>query len=191
MGFRMFQGYVAQGCKADGDVIEMGVGMGGAGDPYSCFDTAVYIREKFLDKKIYACDCFKGLPYTEDCSFLKIGECFTFTAEEFIEAVKKEKLENIIVPVVGLFKDTLPSLSDKRFCFAYLDADLYQSTLVAVKFLISRMTIGGVMGFHDCESGSRCKGVIKVIREYMEPNPKYKLMNGNESTYQFFERIKE
>lgn len=186
MGRRIFWCSVKRACKADGDIIELGVGKGGDAGQFCAIETGEYIRDRYPDKKIYACDCFKGLPWGEE--FLSKGECFSETAEQFIKRVKDKSLQEVVIPVVGLFEDTLKTLTDKKFCFAWVDADLYESTLTAVKFLLPRMTEGSIMGFHDYCSDS-CVGVKKVVDKYLLNNPDFEQMEtGYSGIYIFFER---
>ncbi len=152
-----------------GDVIELGVGYGS-----TTFVLAEFIKKNNINKKIYACDCFKGLPYTDkefgvDSDLLK-GECRGYSKEQFQKKVTELGFENIIVIIDGLFEDTLYSqLSDKQFCFAWVDPDLYKATSYAYKFLESRINLKGVVGFHDYKF-FRCPGVTLVVDKEINYN---------------------
>ncbi len=62
-----------------------------------------------------------------------------------------------------MFEDTLyQQLQYKKFCFAWVDADVYQATTFGYKFLEDRMVIGGVIGFHDY-GFALTPGVTKVV----------------------------
>lgn len=178
--------WMKKSISAAGDIIELGVG-GGEGS----LAMGQFLKDNGIKKKVYACDCFKGLPYTDTefgvSSDLKKGECFVVTADKFSSMVKDAGLEGIVIPIIGLFENTLESqLSDKQFCYAWVDADLYKSTLVAYDFLKDRLTPGAIMGFHDYCSG-RCFGVKKVVDEKLLNNPSFTLVGG-ESIYIFFQR---
>lgn len=147
-----------------GDIIELGVGDGD-----TSLELAQYIKKNNLDKKIFSCDVFTGLPYTDKntpvISDLKKGECFGGTIEVFKEKIKKLKLDKIVIPVIGLFEDTLlKELNSKNFCFAFVDVDLYKSALIAYNFLEDRIGKEGILGFHDYDF-------------YRTPGPKFVVDN--------------
>ena len=146
-----------------GDVIELGVGRGTTTFPLA-------IELKGSDKKLYACDTFEGLPAEEQPELypaasrehiLQKGECRGVFGM-FEKMMFDHKVNGIIRPLVGLFENTLDILRNERFCFAWLDADLYSSTLTGYKFLEDRITPGGILGFHDYKF-IRCPGVDMVI----------------------------
>jgi hypothetical protein len=60
--------------------------------------------------------------------------------------------KGLVVFHKGLFKDTLPEVSDKKFCFVHIDCDLYEGARDAVEFFYPRMVTGGVMMFHDYDT---------------------------------------
>ena len=49
----------------------------------------------------------------------------------------------------GQFAETVADVTDQRFCFAHIDADLYSSVLFATGFIFPRLTIGGVIVYDD------------------------------------------
>ena len=51
--------------------------------------------------------------------------------------------------VEGMVENTLPTLDDKTFCFAWVDMDLAKPTRYGIKWLEDRMVKGGIIGFHD------------------------------------------
>ena len=63
----------------------------------------------------------------------------------------------------GLFPGTASELSEKKFSFVHLDADLYESTLEGLRFFYPRMTKGGIIICHDYPY---LKGVPKAFKEY-------------------------
>lgn len=158
--------------KLEGDVIILGVG-----DGVDCIELGKHFTMHNIDKKIYACDCFKGLPYTDEewgiDTPLHVGECFEGTADDFKKQIDKENLGHIVIPVVGLIEDTLTTIPCKKFCFAWLDMDLYYPTLVAYQFLKDKMSLRGIMGFHDYEN-SRCIGIKKAVDEVVVKNEEYR-----------------
>lgn len=158
-----------------GNIIELGVG-------YNSLLMGALLKTYKIKKKVFACDCFRGLPYTDresSNSFhsnLRKGQCFQGDAESFMTEIKDMDLEAYVVLVPGLIEDTLEAkLKDEMFCFAWCDVDLYKSTLVAYRFLENRITKGGVLAFHDYGSAA-CPGVTKVVNETLDRD-RYKEIN--------------
>jgi len=170
----------------DGDIITLGVG-----DGEDCIAIGNKIKESHLKKKVYANDCFKGLPYTDEesgvYSDLEVGECFVVTGKEFANMVKEAGLSDIVIPKIGLFEDTLPTMKDKKFCFAWVDADLYKSTLVSCRYLQNKMSVGGIIGFHDYIS-ERCIGVKQAIDETLELDKSFELVGGGMGIFAFYKK---
>ena len=93
-----------------------------------------------------------------------------------------------ITPIIGLVEETLPLyLKDKIFNFAWVDMDLYQPTSIAYKFLEERLSIGGIIGFHDYKF-PRCPGIEKVVDEEMNKDRFQFILN--EWTCIFFRKVK-
>lgn len=129
--------------EIDGEVIELGTYKGG---------TAYLIGTTFNNvapkKKIYLFDTFDGLPeINKKLDMAYKGNEFQDTSLEsvvsFLKPIKNIKFYK------GLFKDTLPKLPEKKFCFAHIDADLYQSVKESCEFLYPKTVSGGVWIFDD------------------------------------------
>lgn len=170
----------------DGDVLELGVGCG-----KNSVNLAMVIKGLGLDKKVYACDTYSGLPYTDERSGiesdLKRGEFGEFTYQQLRSEALHKGISNILICVVGLVEETLKKdLADKRFCFVWFDLDLYKPTLYSYKFLENRITKGGIIGFHDYEF-IRCPGIKKVVDEVVDKK-KYKKIY-RKGTSIFFKRV--
>lgn len=143
-----------------GSVIELGVYRG-----TTTIALARYLKENSIKKKIYACDTFSGLPYDGKEGIdpmLKKGESSS-PYEVFWDNVVKNKVEEYIIPVHGRIEDTLyTKLPDEVYCLAFLDLDLYESTSFATRYLMPRIVLGGVMGFHDYRFEG-CPGIEIVV----------------------------
>ena len=139
----------------EGDVAECGVGFG---------QTTFILDPHVLStgKKILAFDTFSGLPYDDQIVTphrCKRGEmnCGELFFSRF-RALNKTSIK----PVAGLIENTLKEYSANKFCFVWLDLDLYQATSFAYKFFEDRMSPGGIIGFHDY-GFIRCPGVSIVV----------------------------
>ena len=164
--------------KLQGDVIELGVAAGS-----TTFPLARLMAEQCPEKVLYACDTFEGLPYTESAA-LKKGSINW--GNRFISQYEIAQQTNICM-VKGMCESTLPErLENHKFCFAWLDMDLENSTRFAFKFLEDRIVIGGVVGFHDYKF-HLCPGIEKVVAEI--DRTKWKQLV-HESTCIYFERIR-
>jgi heptosyltransferase-2 len=145
-----------------GHIIELGVYKGG-----SAGATAWSLRQAGIERRIHLCDTFTGMPKTLDW---EIHEENDF-ADTSLLAVR-QRLEKLVphYPIEfhqGLFSDTLPTLSEKQFCFAHIDADLYESVKQACEFVYPRMVKGGVILFDDYGAAT-CPGAQKAIDEFFE-----------------------
>ncbi len=139
-----------------GDVVEFGVAFG---------DTTFPLAKEATNKLVYAFDTFEGIPYddsikaTED--YVKKGECRGYNVMEFMVKAQKENCLNIVI-VKGLFEDTTQKTKLDEICFAWIDADIYQSTKTAWQYVEKRLVINGIVGLHDYVY-TRCPGVKKVV----------------------------
>jgi hypothetical protein len=157
--------------KNGGDLIECGVGCG-----VTSFAMAQWILKRQQNRRLYSCDTFAGLPYTDEASTagvtksdLAVGECGGMTLGDFDKQLITRGIRSVVVPVPGLFEDTLePILCDKKFAFAWVDADLQFSTEVAFRFLHPRLVPNAIIGFHDY-GFVRCPGIKIVVDGEVRP----------------------
>jgi len=161
----------------EGDIIECGVFRG-----QTTIAMAMYLKRNGIDKKIYACDTYGGLPYDGGAidPDLKAGEC-TADFDTFWSNVKAAGVEDYIIPIQGLVEETLPAeFASHTFCLAFLDLDLYEPTSFCAKFLALKIVRGGVMGFHDYKF-ERCPGIEIVVDQEVDKNlyHKYGDTHGN------------
>lgn len=131
--------------EVPGDFIETGVWRGGA-----CILVAYIYKILKIDKKVFVCDSFEGLPppdpkYIQDSNdihhtipFLKIS----------LEEVKQHfanfnVLNDNVVFVKGWFKDTLHVINNDKFSILRLDGDMYGSTIESLDALYHKLSLGG------------------------------------------------
>ena len=150
-----------------GDIAELGVGCG-----KNVFNMACVIKDLGINKKIWALDCFTGLPYTDEetcgiASGSKIGSCYGIVPAQLELELRNRGLNDVVEIVIGLVEETLPvRIADKMFSLVWLDMDLYMPTLFAYKFMEDRIVPGGLIGFHDHES--HFEGITKVVAEAVD-----------------------
>jgi methyltransferase family protein len=118
--------------RVPGNIIEFGVHKG---------DSTRAIRRALgrADKRIFACDSFKGLP--EKYENAEVGHF----------ACKPPRIPGVQI-VEGYFEDSLtPALAKRvgRIALASLDADLYSSTLCALNWLTPLLATGSLLLFDE------------------------------------------
>jgi O-methyltransferase len=131
-----------------GDVAEVGVYKGGTAKMISSLVAGT-------TKQVHLFDTFSGMPLTnpEKDNYYREG----FFNDTSLNSVQKflRNCKNIkIYP--GTFPQTATEVLDRRFCFAHVDVDIYQSTLDACNFFYPRLEKGGILlfddyGFLDCD----------------------------------------
>ena len=133
--------------SVNGAVAECGVNRG---------HFAGYINEIFPKRKLYLFDTFSGfdardishetsalaMKWLDDCSVL-----FNYGSEKAALARCPHR-ENVIIHK-GYIPETFAGLEHESFAFVNLDMDLYQPTLMALRFFTPRMAKGGVVWVHD------------------------------------------
>jgi len=138
----------------DGDVIECGVFEG---------DTTMVMAEKLKElgsnKIIFGVDAFDAFPFDDNDypfeqqgvikkKFSKAKGIQIPSIEEVQKKLDEKKLGNIILKK-GLVENVLPTLRDKKFCFAIVDVNSYLATKQCIEFLKDRITKGGIMFLDD------------------------------------------
>ncbi|MBF0491373.1 MAG: class I SAM-dependent methyltransferase [Deltaproteobacteria bacterium] len=116
-----------------GDIIECGSHRGGLS-----FFIALYIQEKKINKKVFLCDSFQGLPKPSDKDSFFTEGMFNANLEQCKQLRTHFNLDSIIEIVPGWFEETLPKLTknkNQKFCLVHLDADLYESTETILEYI--------------------------------------------------------
>lgn len=168
-----------------GDVIECGVYEGIT----SSYLNIVLrrINTKFAQ---FAADTFEGFA---DChneqQRYKVGDL----APQSKDLVIKELRRLGIVPLIGRVEKTLPTLSTK-FCFAFIDLDVYAPTKFAWNYLQDKILPGGIVGFHDYkdEPGYSLPGPTVAVKEILQGGEWQEVLrNGkHDNKFIFLERKK-
>jgi hypothetical protein len=161
--FMLYQ-FAQQTRTLPGDVAEFGVYRGGS---------ARLILETLgsSDKKMHLFDTFEGFP-EEKVDSRKDWNVTGETAANLEEVRTYLADYNNCVFHQGIFPETAEEVSDRRFCFVHVDADLYQSVKDSCEFFYPRLTPGGVMIFDDygfwAQAGSK-----KAVDEFLADRPEY------------------
>lgn len=146
----------------DGDVIEAGVFRGG---------TALLlwrIVSRHEEKSLHLFDSFEGM-YRVDAGRDRHREGdFRDVSLEGVRSVVGSS--DRLVYRKGWIPDTFQGLEMRRFCFAHVDLDLYQSVLDCCSFIYPRLSKGGVMVFDDYGYPS-CPGALLAVTEFFSDKP--------------------
>ena len=147
-----------------GDFAECGVWNGG---------TALLlarILKETADKTLYLFDSFQGLPKLneEKDQWFVEGQ---YSAES-IESVKSllNDFRSIIDIRCGWIPETFRGLENRRYAFAHLDVDLYQSTLDCCAYFYPRLVPGGVLLF-DEYAFAAARGEKDAVDEFFAGKP--------------------
>ena len=156
----------------EGDVCEFGVAEGA---------TSALLANEIIStqKSIWCFDSFKGLPKPSDKDILlndilNLGSIHNYQGAMCspISSIRS-KLSEISFPgsrakiIPGyieatMLSDTLP----QKVCFAYIDFDFYNPTIVALNFLHNHMSVGGYIIIDDY--GVFSSGVKTAVAEFLE-----------------------
>ena len=148
----------------EGDTIEFGVYRGGVSGIIAQL-VAGWGKQHFL------CDSFAGLPAPgEHDNHHQAGEFGDTAADTIHSGIAALGLEAAAQVVTGWFADTLPSLSEKTFCFAHIDTDYYESTLECLEFVYPRLSAGGWIVLDDY-TWRNCEGVKKAVDAFFADKP--------------------
>lgn len=160
-----------------GDVVECGVWKGG-----SMMAMASIIQQKTPDKlrNIHLFDTFEGMskPVAEDGQYAIDKFEDTKTTEDSsdwccaqIDEVKKnlsqiDYPENQVSFIKGKIEDTLPQNTPDSISLLRLDMDWYEPTKHAMKYLLPKLSVGGVLLIDDYGHWEGCrKAVDEMLAE--------------------------
>jgi len=166
--------YLNQSLEFKGDICEFGVAQGA---------TSALIANEILDtsKKLWLFDSFKGLPKPTKKDELKDDIFNLGTMDKYegsmsnpVNLVKK-RLKEINFPfekvkiVPGYIKkDFQTSSLPPSVCFAYLDFDFYEPTLIVLNNLNKVLSVGGHVVIDDYDFFST--GIKSAVQEFLKAN---------------------
>jgi macrocin-O-methyltransferase TylF-like protien len=146
-----------------GDFIEFGTYNGGL----SLF-LGLLVKRRGWKKKIYMLDSFMGLPASDDAldgDFRHRGGDYAANLDRVKEAIALCGLDGIAVVHPGWFDESVKTLpQDLAISLAHVDADLYESTKVALDYIVPRLAQGGAIVMDDFYS-ERTIGVAAAFKE--------------------------
>jgi predicted O-methyltransferase YrrM len=139
-----------------GDMAELGVASGAS---------AKMIASRSPNRVLHLFDTFEGIPKPtkEDSRRFKEHQ-YRYSLEEVQRYLQQENVRFH----KGFFPDSAAGLSDARFAFVHLDADLYESTKAGLEFFYPRLNRGGMLICHDYDTSA---GVNRAFEEFFADKP--------------------
>jgi hypothetical protein len=126
-----------------GDFVETGVWRGGV----CIMMRAVLAAHGLTDRRVFAVDTFEGFPAQSDADAnFTVGGIADFAVpldEVKANFVRYGLLDDQVVFLKGLFKDTLPIAPIESIAVLRLDGDLYESTRDGLIHLYGKLSSGG------------------------------------------------
>ncbi|MGI9068137.1 MAG: TylF/MycF/NovP-related O-methyltransferase [Pyrinomonadaceae bacterium] len=180
MAFTAF-GYISNN-KIKGDYVEFGVYRGRG------IIDAFYSAKKFgLDEvRFWAFDSFEGLPAIEgkDVGGPFVNGEFKYPRDLFERNLRKYGVDIKKIEIVqGFYNESLSSenyrnADPEKIAIAWIDCDLYESTVPVLQFLTNRLVDGAVVIFDDwyCFNGGPDKGEQKACAEWRAANSHIRLV---------------
>jgi Macrocin-O-methyltransferase (TylF) len=152
-----------------GDFIETGVWKGG---------TTIFMRgflraHDVTDRKVYVADSFQGLPepdltqYPADQGLdLHLWPNLSISLDEVrANFARFGLLDRQVEFVEGWFRDTLPPLRGHSWSVIRLDADMYESTIDALRNLYDGLAPGGWLIIDDYQDIPACRRAVDDFRD--------------------------
>lgn len=152
-----------------GDLIETGVWRGGA----TIFMRAILKVYGVTDRKVWVADSFEGLPKADEEKYPQDRGDKHHTYKELAVSLKQVKqnfekyglLDEQVSFLKGWFKDTLPTTRIEKLAIVRLDGDMYESTVVALKNLYHKLSVGGFLIVDDYGAVKGCKAAVHDFRK--------------------------
>lgn len=134
-------------------------------------------------RHLWACDSFEGLPQrtseVDDHPLWTRGN-FSMSQADFVATCSKNGVPQSAYTIVpGFFSQTLPSLKGPaEIAMAYIDCDMYSSTIDVLTFLRPRLKHGMLLAFDDyyCYSPTHAAGEKQALFEFVSSLPQWSLM---------------
>ncbi len=131
-------------------------------------------------RHLWACDSFQGLPAAtsafDDHPLWKSGNFF-MSQEDFVAQCTRNGVPETAYTIVpGFFSDTLPTLKNPNdIAMAFIDCDMYSSTIDVLSFLKPRLKHGMILAFDDyyCYSSTQPAGEKQAFDEFMASMPEW------------------
>jgi O-methyltransferase len=160
--------------RLDGDYLEFGVFRG-----RSFVEAWLAMRRYGFPGCLHAFDSFKGLPSSE--GGFRAGD-YAASRDAFERVLRRNRVPPERVTVTeGLFEQSLSGddpVPGRNAAVAWIDCDIYESTVPVLEYLTGKLIDGAVVIFDDwfCHHGRPDRGEQRACAEWLERNPQIKLV---------------
>lgn len=162
--------------NVEGDIVECGVGWG-----YSLYSICNSLQMLNSTKKIWGYDSFEGLPTpaVEDepsRKNVKIVQGDLNFSEKYVigrltvSGLSQEYIDSNIKFVKGYFEDSFKIVIPEKIAFLHIDVDLYDSYMVVLNQMYTRVQQGGIIAF-DEYSDNKWVGAKKAVDFFFQDKP--------------------
>jgi hypothetical protein len=164
--YRLFE----KTAQIEGDIVECGIFKGSSFSRFAMYRKILNLE----DKKIIGFDSFGSFPETEYDQDKVLRENFISSAGN--QSISKKQLEDVLknkkcqkntILLEGNITKTVPEFVNKnniKISLLNLDVDIYEPTVVILKYLFPLMSKGGIIILDDYES---FPGETKAVDEYI------------------------
>jgi O-methyltransferase len=143
-----------------GDLAELGVYRG---------ITARLIHHYIPERRLHLFDTFSGFTERGAADELaatgsKVSDRhFADTSIEAVRRLVAARNDNVVL-IPGFFPESVPaSLSERKFAFVHLDADLYEPILAGLRYFYPRMDRGGIILVHDYNAWAGARRAVDAF----------------------------
>ena len=136
------------------------------------------ISRRTMDRHMWAFDSFQGLPDSGnalDDHPVWVSGAMRTEIDAFHEICRSHGIARTAYSTVeGYYEQTLPGIpgdaAPSNIALAYIDCDLYSSTMRVLEFLVPRLKHGMILAFDDyyCWSANQVSGERKAVLEVFE-----------------------
>ena len=151
-----------------GDLMEVGAWRGGA---------TIFMRaalEAFGDtgRSVWVADSFSGLPPPDASAYPADRDDTHWTRRGLAVSLDDVKrnferyglLDDRVRFLEGWFRDTLPTAPVEQLAVLRLDGDMYESTIVALRALYQKVSVGGYVIVDDYGALETCRSAVEDFR---------------------------
>jgi O-methyltransferase len=167
--------------RVPGDFIETGVWRGGA----TIFMRAALKAFGDRERTVWVADSFQGLPRPNGQAYPADRGDDAWQRLELAVSLEEVKrnferysvLDDQVQFLVGWFRDTLPVAPIERLAILRLDADLYESTMVALTSLYPKLSRGGYVIVDDFGAVPNCREAVEDFRRDLQISEEVKAID--------------
>lgn len=149
----------------EGDVAEFGVFRGRS--------SARFFEILPHSKTLHLCDSFEGMledSSNEEDPYMRVGDFFNTS----VGLVESRLSEISTTKKYQIHKGWIPPIPEsilevEKFCFVYIDIDLYKAYKEVLNFVWPRLVDGGILYMDDIYHDS-CPGATKAFKEFVKEN---------------------